>query len=249
MNPMLSAVLCVSLLPSVPLLALGLIHPLSTSSESSIVNPAISFGLGYALPSAYWIYGTFPTIGDNLGVVGKVAAFQAPFADLNAADPGLEFTYRMRDLTVVGTAIWDDFEHNEGGIGIEYSSGVLEIYRDTTPDADFANTGTFADGEMILSASITSFWLILYSSYLPAQSAALEFTGGTLFDRVSENGVGFTGTNQGDFRMFEGDVPASLVALGYNARSETTINIDDRVPVETTTWGRLKATYAGPTAR
>src|SRR5262249_30345990 len=153
----------------------------------------------------------------------------------------VEFTYRMRDLSVAGTSIWDDFYRNEGGIAVEHSGGVLEIYRDDTPDADFADPSTFADGELILSATIAQFLLVLYSSQIPAQTAGLEFDGGSLFERVSRNGRGLTGTNIGNFRMQPDALPELLQARGYNALSESTININAEVPARPVTWGEIKA--------
>jgi hypothetical protein len=246
-------VLCASILASNPFPAQGRGNLGSMLSPATIVNPAISFGPGYALPSAYWAYPNFvqapefPTAGDELLILGKVAAFQAPFEDLDPADPTLEFTYRMRNLTVDSWGIWDDFQRNEGGIFVDYRAGILEIYRDTSPDADFADAGTFADGEMILSATVDQLWLILYSSVTPPQSGNLVFTGGTLFDRVSDEGKGFTATDAGNFSMDPDAIPDDLEALGYNALSQTTISINPGVPVSPTTWGRIKALYAVPT--
>jgi hypothetical protein len=243
-------VLCVSLLAGYPVqghAGRSFIRPMS---PTTIANPAISFSASYAFPTSYWAYPNSvqalnsPMEGDNLLILGKIAAFQAPFEDLNPADPELEFTYRMRNLTVAVTGIWDDFTHHESGIYVEYTGGVLEIYRDTSPDADYVDPGTFADGEMILSASMTWLDLILYSSQTPPQDGGLVFTGGTLFNRVSEAGVGFTANNEGNFAMNPDVIPDNLEELGSNAMSQTVININPGVPVRSTTWGRIKALLA-----
>jgi hypothetical protein len=246
MSNWLMPAFCVSFLAAVPSVphAGGRLNP---SSPTTITNPAITFAPGYSVPSVYWSVETsgpnFPNNGDHLLILGKVASFQAPFEDLDPSDPAVEFTYRMRDFAVVTTGIWDDFAHNEGGISVEYGGGILEIYRDASPDADFADASTFADGELLLSATVSKLLFVLYSSRFPAQTGQFAFTGGSLFDRVSEEGVALTGTNQGTFRMHPDLIPDALENLGYNAVSETTINIDPGVAVTPTTWGRIKAHF------
>ncbi len=68
----------------------------------------------------------------------------------------------------------------------------------------------------------------------------MTFTGGAWFPRVSENGVGFVGGNDGEFW---GDIPPALVALGYIGQSTSVIHVVTPTAVRPTTWGRVKALY------
>lgn len=214
--------------------------------RATTATQAITFGVSYAQAGHPWDLGyppVYPMYGDWLTIVGPVSAFRAPFADLDTATPGVEYTYRMSGLTMVQWSLWDDFEHNEGGYGLQYEGGLLEIFRDTTPDANFNDPATFADGELLLTGTIPSFALVFWSSYVPPQSAAVQFTGGSLFARVSEHGVGTTAFNSGNFVFNRSSLPAGILQAGYFARSQTKLDVELPVPVQPTTWSGIKALF------
>lgn len=230
------------------LLAAGLGFTLGAPSvHATTVTQAVTFGPSYARAGHLWDFNftspNYPAIGDWMLLVGRVTGFQAPFADIDANQPGVEYSYRMTGSTLNGWGIWDDFEHNQGGTFVTYSGGWLEIYRDTTPDADFANVDTFADGELLLRASLGTLYLTSGSTYYPSQDCLVTFTGGTLFDRVNNHGAGTTGHNVGTFRTNRNQFPAPIAATGYFASSQSQLDIELPVPVQPTTWGGIKAQY------
>ncbi len=156
-----------------------------------------------------------------------------------ANDPAVEYTYVYRNLVSAGTVV--------SGSGLtavyntDYSGGVLEIYADPSKDSDFANPATFMNGTMILQASLTGFHVTtLAISCAGNQSAGFQFTGGSLFSRVSAGGIGFQGLAPGLFSVCTGQVPAAQQGQGYFGLSDTKLDLDPATATEPRTWGQLK---------
>ena len=205
----------------------------------AFVNPIVDFGTGYAKEDARVAGDHTSTAGDVLTIVGRVVAFNDPFADLNPNDPAMEYTYVYRNLVSLGTTV--------AGSGLtavyttDYSGGVLEVYADPSKDSDFANPATFMNGTMILQASVSGYRLTTLAINCSGnQTAAFQFTGGTLFSRVSVAGVGNTGVAPGLFSVCTGQVPAAQQGQGYFGLSDTKLDMEPPVPTEPRSWGQIK---------
>ncbi len=205
----------------------------------AFVNPIVDFGTGYAKEDARMVDDNISTAGDVLLIVGHVVGFNSPFDDLDPNDPAVEYTYVYRNLVSLGTVV--------SGSGLtavydtDYSGGVLEVYADPSLDADFANPATFMNGTMILQASLSGFHLTtLAISCAGTQTAGFQFTGGSLFSRVSAGGIGFGGLAPGLFSVCTGQVPAAQQAQGYFGLSDTKLDLDPATPTEKRTWGQIK---------
>lgn len=222
------------LLALAPLLAgLVIAHP----AQAGILPNAIVMDTGYAAGPVEWdIDFGYIREGDPLWIVGPVLELHAPFEDVLPPAGPYEVTYAFTDLVCTATGMWDDLDHNKGGWFAEFGGGKFRVYLDESPDADFANPATFQDGELLVEAQ--SMWFVLGTE--PTQLGYFRFTGGSLFDRVSKDGVGYIAENLGSI---DGDVPAALEAFGYGARSSGAIDVHVPVPVEETTWGQVKALY------
>ncbi len=225
------------------LLTALLIAVLAVPASAAVTNPVIDFNAeSFAKEGLRTVDEQFSTVGDELVILGTVAQFQEPFQDLDPNDPGVEYTYVMDGMISMGTV--------QGGAGsylsytTNYSGGNFRVYEDTTPDADFLVPATFSDGTLILQGTFSGFKIITYSfTCAGTQNADLQFTGGTLFDRVSSAGVGTTGIDTGVFNLCEPTVPDNLEMEGYFARSDTKIDIVPPTPVKPTTWSQIKQLY------
>ena len=212
---------------------------------SAVVNPVMDFGTGYACEGTRAANDNETNPGDSLVIVGHVAMFNDPFDDLDANDPNKEYTYVYESLTSVVTVPVDV------GIGwvytTTYTGGVLRVYCDPSQDADYANKATFANGDMILEATLENFQIVT-NTLAPTgcggnQNADVTgYTGGSLVDRLS----GFDcGIITGAFSVCSPEtVPANIAALGYFGWSDTKLDVDCPVPTENTTWGSLKSLYS-----
>ncbi len=207
--------------------------------QAAITNPVIDFGVSYAKEDSRAANDKTSTAGDTLTIVGKVANFQDPFADLDAHSTTLEYTYVMTGL-VSGGSYTDGPYYNT-----DYSGGTLRIYEDPSMDADFGNMATFSNGTLILEATFTSFQtaVIQFPTCDGTQNGGFQFTGGTLFSRVSEGGIGYTGIDTGAFAVCSTTPPSAQVAQGYFGESDTKLDVNPPTPVEKSSWGGIKTRY------
>jgi hypothetical protein len=188
-----------------------------------------------------------PDYGDPFTIVGTVSAVAAPFTDLLPTGP-YEMTLVYDGATCFEVGNWDG--PCSGGEYAAFQGGTLSFYLDTTPDADFASSSTFHDGELVLTAQMSVF----YASDddpnagcpgVPDQPdvfASLAFTGGTWFSRVQGRGVGLPGNFEGEIN-YPGNVPAPLQALGYVLRVDGSVDVFAPVATELVTWGHVKSLY------
>jgi hypothetical protein len=205
----------------------------------AFVNPIVDFGTGYAKEGSRLVADHTSTSGDVLLIVGRVVDFNAPFDDLDANDPAVEYTYVYKNLVSLGTVV--------SGSGLtsvyntDYSGGVLEIYVDPSKDSDFADPATFMNGTMILQASLSGFHVTTLAINCSGnQTTGFQFIGGTLFSRVSAGGNGFEGLAPGLFSVCTGQVPPTQQGQGYFGLSDTKMDLDPATQTEKRTWGQLK---------
>lgn len=229
-------------------IAILIVTAASTVAPADILYPAaIVLEPGYATgpPEGFpWLM--HPDYGDPLIIYARVAACNAPFTDLLPAPP-YEITCVFTGSTCTAWGNWDDLPC-DGGIFGWFQGGTVAFYLDTTPDADFTNSQTFLNGDLVLLATTG---LISVLDAEPQQAcpprdnepdmiAYLSFRGGTWFPRVSDDGVGLAGNSVGEL---DGDVPAPLQTLGYIFRVDGTFDVYGPVATKQTTWGAVKALY------
>lgn len=203
---------------------------------AALTNPVVDFGYpSYAREGTRTTGDHTSTVGDMLTVVGMVVAFNDPFADLDPDVPGIEYTYIMTGMVSQGTVLAGTYNTN-------YAGGTFRIYEDTTPDADFGNLASFQDGALILEGAFSGFHTATRNT-TGSQNADFQFTGGTLFNRVSQSGVGFIGVNTGNFSVSDTFVPVTQRDQGYFAKSDTKLDVTQPVATESSTWGRIKNQY------
>lgn len=224
---------------ALPLIIAAGLAVLVAAPALAFVNPIVDFGTGYAKEGTRLVADQTSTAGDILLIVGRVVDFNAPFDDLDANDPAVEYTYVYKNLVSAGTVV--------SGSGLtsvyntDYSGGILEIYADPSKDSDFANPATFMNGTMILQASLAGFHVTTLAINCSGnQSAGFEFIGGSLFARVSAGGNGFGGLAPGLFSVCTGQVPVAQQGQGYFGLSDTKLDLDPATATEPRTWGQLK---------
>jgi hypothetical protein len=226
-------------IPFFVLLVVALAVPVS-AAQAAITNPVLDFGVSYAKEDGRLANDLTSTAGDTLTIVGKVVQFNDPFADLDPNDPAVEYTYIMTDLVSQGSVVNGPYWLTN------YSGGFFAVYCDSTPDADFADMTTFTDGTLILQGTFTGFHTNVRTSGICSgnQNADFQFTGGTLFDRVSDvNNVGYLGTNTGAFTVCATIPPTQQQQQGYFAASDTKLDVIAPVPTERKSWGSIKSKY------
>lgn len=216
--------------------ALGVLCVVPVVASAQIVNPVVDFGPSCAIEGSRTADDHTSTADDELCIVGKVVQFQAPLGSLDPNDPTKEYTYIMDGLISAGTT---------GGpfYSTQYNGGTFRIYCDDSPDADatYADKSTYTDGDCILEGSFSSFVIDTNTfTCAGAQNGTFQFTGGTLFNLVSDGGVGFTGINTGLFSVCSSQVPGA----GCFGLSNTKLDVDAPVAVEAKTWGEMKKQFA-----
>ena len=128
----------------------------------------------------------------------------------------------------------------------EFSDGYFRLYSDNTPDHDFSTQSTFQDGDLLLEARVPRYSFWSGAGYpcpecYPGHFGDVEFTGGLLFDRVSRDGVGYSGSiGQTSFREAPLD---SLLRPGTNYSTHGRLGLNIPVPVHETTWGKIKRLF------
>ena len=184
------------------------------------------------------------TAGNQLIMVGLVQSFCAPFADLNASDPGTEYTLVVTGLISGGTT------HPIPNLyATSYTGGTFTIYqgspRNAPTSAAAAPAATYptvpseyTDGGAIaiLSGTLSGFNVTMQTNGAGGYAANATFTGGTLYSRVAGTGPVIM---QGAMCAVSGCLPP---AGGYSAQFDG--KFDTPVtPNLKSTWGTLKLLY------
>ena len=130
----------------------------------------------------------------------------------------------------------------------EYTGGFIELYEGTPRDAVFTPNppngdvpSTFINGTLILSGQFTSL-STQTNNFTQFKTGNMEgeiaWTGGTLLSRVNDgNGQPCPGLLTGGVTWEPSVVPA-----GYIFRHDGKIDLNCPVPVNVSTWGRIKST-------
>jgi hypothetical protein len=212
-------------------------------------NPIIDTEISCAMEGTRLAEDPISTPDDSLTIHGKVAVFNPPFEALNG--DGNEYTYVIFGLVSQGTST--TITPNGNAYSTDYSGGAFIIYCDPTPDADptFADKSTYTNGTGILRGVFTETFRIDTNTIgVPAGSGCagnipgtdFQFVGGTMFDQVSDGGVGFLGEVTSHFTICDAQTPAEWVD-GCFGRARPKWDVEIPVPVQPATWGEVKQTY------
>jgi hypothetical protein len=184
--------------------------------------------------------------GGILSGVGVVSKFDVPFQDLDASDPTKEYTIYLTGLVSQGTTFI-------GPVGqrfftTNYTGGTIYIYEDLSPDLDYGvnppnatSPSTFTDGTLLLQGNFTSF-VVQTNDFTTFQVGNMEgninWTGGSLYDRTITGGQPCPG-------LFTGGITwrSSVLIPGYIFRHDGKIDLNCPVPAQSSTWGKIKASY------
>lgn len=233
--------------------AVLMILALSRPTQADVLySNAITLGPSYAIgPSAgspwtAWVN----EVGRPLLIVGLVGDVGAPFSDLIPVAPH-ELTCVFAGATCSSVGQWDDIPCS-GGTFLDYTGGTMSIYLDLTPDADFALSSTFHDGELVLQAQLQTTLVTDDDPYEncpmvddePDVRSFFTFSGGSWFYRVVSHGSGLSGICMGELPGHYPDlVPEPLRALGYVLRIDGNMDIFGPVATTPSTWGYVKTLY------
>jgi len=213
-------------------------------AANDVYPSALVLDTGYAIgPPAWYPWANFPAQGDPLFIFGSVSEVNEPFTDLLPVAASYELTYAFRDFACTLYGWGEDFSCS-ALYSAWFDGGRISFFLALTPDAEFANAATFLDGDLVLEARADQLylWFLTHCMYGDeyGQHSNLQWIGGTWFDRVSRNDVGYAGENLGSF---DREVPAPIRGFGYVGRSLSRIDIFKPVATAPTTWGRVKALY------
>jgi len=178
-------------------------------------------------------------------IVGRVVRFGGALEPLNARLSEVEYTFVQHEMSFQ-LADQAGIPGAPGTIHQVYGGGRLEIHMDPTPDANFAVTGSFGDGDIVLMARCEQLSFVYnspartYSSpiYL---NAGLVLTGGTEMTRLTEAPGSLRLTQVARVVMEPTALDPELVVLGYRGRLDGAIELRAETPVAATTWSRIKA--------
>jgi len=162
-----------------------------------------------------------------------------------SADPVFGVDLGTEELTVYiyGLTSTGGVDIGGGTIMVNYTGGYLEIYRDGAMNADFGVNppngtapSTFMDGELFFKGEFIDFVAFLGPTGGGSFEGNLNGIGGSMIDSVC-NGCAYTWGGE-----FTTDAGAQIIE-GYDLQIDGVFEIEEAVPVESATWGNLKALY------
>ncbi len=211
----MKVLLCSMTLLAVPSLASGptlLFDYVGYDYESPDPNPA-----------------TFGEAGSGYIGVGFVPNI---FVPLVADTVNNEYTYQMSGLTVTSNTPVGTYQI------ITYSVGTLSIYEDdkgTGTPGNYASPGTFSDGTLFLTGTLSGFQIVVNTA---TQSGSFDAT----YMATGGSQIGNIPLNQRDGWTFAGITGNEIDAPpGYYHQVDGQVFLDKPVPVENTTWGHIKS--------
>jgi hypothetical protein len=221
-----------------------LVVPNSATAKELAATPidsALTFHPTY-IRTPFDLHVHIPAPGESVSIeiVGLISEEKTPIQGLPLAQPGVEVTFSITDMEFVTAILWDSEDLEYGGLSYEFAAGWFRVYSDDSPDADPSNPTTFRDGEVLLEGIVRSYYTGLQDCYYcPGENDGfVEFTGGSLFSEVSEEGVGY----QAVFTHYPTAAPDSL-SSGYQYQGDGHLTLYIPVSTNPATWGQLKARF------
>jgi len=194
-------------------------------------NPEIDY-LGYA-----WETGGYPPsdVGDELIIVGVSNLIDAIFGyDLNIG----EVTFHIFDLISTGGV-----DVGGGTEMVMYSGGTMEIYFDTSYNADWGidppnatSPSTFNDGLLLFRGAFTSMTMFYDADGNGAFEGYLDGLAGEFLEDLCSDCAYTWG---GSFTRNSG----AQIPDGYDLQIDGIFELDGAVANEESTWGGVKSLY------
>jgi hypothetical protein len=123
-------------------------------------------------------------------------------------------------------------------------AGSVSIYEDTTPDANFANAGSFTDGTLILVGQVNNMaGNRINITGLPwAVSGEITLTGGAGYGNLIACHAGLI---MNDFIAWQlpNGAPLPGIPAGYKESYDVEWKCEDTVSTEKSSWGNVKGLY------
>lgn len=184
-----------------------------------------------------WEDGGMPpsNAGDVLHFVGTATAANPLFE----VDLGVdELTFYMYDLVSLGQA-----DLGGGTLLIYYSGGYLDVYRDPQQNAEFGTfppngtaPSTFTDGSLFFRGPFIDMTVVLYADGTGEYVGNLNGLEGEMIDEAC---YGCVFTFGGTF----GSDAGAQVPEGYDFQVVGTLEVDEAVSTEDSSWSRVKALF------
>lgn len=211
-------------------IAVGAILALALPLTASAVN--VADYIGYA-----WEDGGFPTSdpGDVLEGVGIVNWID-PITGIDLSST--EVSWHIYDLVSGG-----EFVDGNGTTIVSYTGGMLDLYVDPSPDADWGTfppnltaPASFIDGGLLFSGSFSSFTLFVASDGSGAYEGYLDGVAGTLLGGPCSDCAYTWGG------AFTPDAGAQIPD-GYDLQIDGQLDVDSAVSTTQSSWGAVKSLY------
>ncbi len=196
------------------------------SAASALAEPPTIDYLGYA-----WEDGGFlPSLpGDELSYTG-ISTLAHPIFGIQPASE--ELTFHVTGLISTG-----EVDLGGGVTMIAYTGGVLELWRDDTPDADWTiGASTFNDGSLFFRGAFSDFTIYMAADGSGAFEGSLDGMAGEIID---QNCSDCAYTWGGAFGASSG----AQIPAGYDLQMDGEMSILEAVSNENHTFGSLKALF------
>jgi len=182
--------------------------------------------------------GQFGELGAGYVSLGEVPVLYAPLVYNVVAN---EYTYIISGLTAVNRQVVGPF------IIVDYAGGILDVYEDSRSLGTAAVYGvnppnatappTFTDGTFFLGGSLTNFRFVFNTvDNSGSFEANYQATGGSQLANIPVNkrsGWTFAGATSN----------ALNIPQGYAHQIDGQVLVEEVVPAQDASWGRLKANY------
>lgn len=204
---------------------------LAAPTASLALVQMLPFGFSYFTPPE--AVGTATTI---VGFLDPPVGFDYPFTVDFANN---EYTYEI-------TATILSIMPGPVSTTIIYSGATISIYEDASMNGDYGVSppngtapSTFQDGTVILTGNITNLTRLDFNFGFPEPTAVgtINFTAGAKLSELTQGGAGWT------FHAGISSNPITGIPGGYQRNWACKITPPATVPVEETTWGRVKTIY------
>lgn len=192
--------------------------------------------------------------GSQLNVVGIVSVFCSPLNGLNPSDPAKEYTFIFTNLTSAGT-VTTPLAGGSTRYQTNYGNGTFALYEGSPRNAPTAAGGMppnppnadvpskFTDGTLILSGTLTNFITTITKfstgTYSTSFRSDYQFTGGTMYNLVSNTG---TGLLSGVWCAAGSSTGLCTLPAGYSSHPNGKFD-QPTTNSQSSTWGAIKQLY------
>lgn len=208
-----------------------------------VVGAAVALALP-ALALATPLHGHFSGYGDHSGgVPGSYTVGETYVAystlDNVQPDPWYNWNPAKQYTAVFSTSVTAAFEAPPMILNITFATASVQIYEDSTTPANYANPGTFSDGTLLLTGTMTGMagLRVNMPGFNWEVHGNVSFTGGAgLGGLLCDLPMGMN-----DFIAFQS--PPVFPPAGYQEAYGIDWFCEASTSVDETSWGRMKSLY------